>query len=138
MEAYLETNDLFFISSVHIKAKRKHRYVIDQASQTRGQAILTGHTQQLFTHLSQGQESPVESGVNVCGLWKENPHRHRQNLLKSTEKGLESNPTPSCEEASVAHHHAATAASVCTVSKQFSMCANRKLEQIYLTREYLC
>lgn len=38
----------------------------------------------------------------------------------------------------VVHHRAATAANVCTVSKQFSMCANRKLGQMYLTQLYIC
>lgn len=56
-----------------------------------GQITIAGHTQQLFTHLSQGQKLPAGSDVNVCG------NRQRQ-PVKSTSKGLESNATPSCGE----------------------------------------
>lgn len=74
---------LFFLLCVYAEANWKHPYVIDRVnllSQELRTGHLRGHTHQLFTHLSQGQESPVESDVDVCGLWKENPHRQRENL----------------------------------------------------------
>lgn len=65
---------VFFISSVHIKVNRKHHYVINWVNfllritgmedRSPSQDTHT-HTHQLFTHLSQGQELPMESDISV-------------------------------------------------------------------------
>lgn len=62
---------LFFISSVHIKVNRNTimssiEFIFCYASQeSRTGHLHRTHTHQLFTHLSQGQELPMESDISV-------------------------------------------------------------------------
>lgn len=109
----------------------------------RGQ-VTFGDTRTTYSHTYRKVKSYQWEVTWTFVDWGRDPAETEGKPVKSTQKGLESNPTPSCEAASVKPlpppHPPGCHCSYCLHSVQTvqRVCANRNLGQIYLTRLHIC